>query len=172
MCFLFREGCHQKSPSRGYIPLVWGKLVHPLKGYLVFYSTPRRAPYGYIPHIIGDVFWPPPPLPIVGSLLILESKHHQTTQRWEDFTKSCLIKSLSASSVCSLIKTKVCPVGGGGDCSRGRAFSSNITRYKQNSGNPIIVRSRDLDYCEWNKLPYHLKSSCGFDSDRISLGSY
>ena len=73
MCLLFREGCHQKSPSRGYIPLVWGKLVHPLKGYLVFYSTPRRAPYGYIPHIIGDVFWPPPPLPIVGSLLILES---------------------------------------------------------------------------------------------------
>ena len=56
-------GCHQQSPSRGYILTnsCWhefsvGQSCPSANG--MFYPTPRRGPFGQTPHAIGDIFLP------------------------------------------------------------------------------------------------------------------
>ena len=69
ICPLFRRGCHQKSPSRGYILTnpCWnefslGQACPSTNG--IFYSTPRGGPFGHIPYAVGDIALPYPPPPL------------------------------------------------------------------------------------------------------------
>ena len=62
ICPLFRGGCHQKSLSRGYTftnpcwnEFSLGQAFPSANG--IFYFTPRRNPFGYIPHAMGNQYW-------------------------------------------------------------------------------------------------------------------